>query len=114
MPNFGELGDLLKNAGKIREAMERATEALGRIEVEGTAGGGVVTARANGRLEILAVRIDAALLRESDRELLEDLVAAAVNQALVRAREEATRSVQGAVNPFGLGGDLSRLLRPGS
>jgi DNA-binding YbaB/EbfC family protein len=113
IPNFGELGELLKNAGKFKELMEKATEALGRIEVEGSAAGGAVTARANGRLEILSVRIDPKLIQDNDREMLEDLVTAAVNHALARAREEATRSVQGAANPLGFAGDLSRLFRPG-
>jgi len=111
LPNFGELGNLLKNAGKIKEAVEKATEELGKIEVEGSAGGGVVTARANGRLEILSVRIDPKLLSESDQELLEDLVTSAVNQALIRARDQAASSVQGATAPFGFGGDLSRMFK---
>ena len=109
LPNFGELGNLLKNAGKIREAVEKATEELGKIEAEGSAGGGGVTVKANGRLEILSVRIDPTLLGDSDQELLEDLVTAAVNQALTRAREKAASTVQGATAGFGLGGDLGRL-----
>jgi len=109
LPNFGEISNLLKNAGKIREAVEKATEELGKIEAEGSAGGGAVTVKANGRLEILSVRFDPKLLGETDQELLEDLVTAAVNQALVRAREKAASSVQGATAPFGLGADLGRI-----
>jgi len=52
-----------------------------------------VTAKANGRLELVAVRIDPKLLADGDAELLEDLVAAAVNQALSKARESAARSI---------------------
>ncbi len=87
--NLGNLADLMRNAGKIRESVEKATEALGQLEVDGTAGGGVVSARANGKMELLSVRIDPKLLADGDAELLEDLVTAAVNQALTRARESA-------------------------
>lgn len=92
--NLGNLSDLMRGAGKVRETIEKATEALGQVQVEGTAGGGVVTAKVNGRLEVLAVRIDPKLLADGDAELLEDLVTAAVNQGLTRAREAAARSMQ--------------------
>src|SRR5437660_12517007 len=89
--NLGNLADLMRNAGKLRESMEKAGESLGQIQVEGTAGGGAVTARVNGRLEVVTVRIDPKLLADGDAELLEDLVTAAVNQGLSRAREAAAR-----------------------
>jgi DNA-binding YbaB/EbfC family protein len=104
LPNFGELGDLMRNAGKIRESMERATESLGQVQVEGTSGGGVVTAKVNGKLEVLAVRIDPKLLAEGDRELLEDLIVAAVNQGLARAREAAAEALQKAAGGFSMPG----------
>ena len=91
--NLGNLADLMRNAGKLRETVEKATESLGQVQVEGTAGGGVVTARANGRLELVSVRIDPKLLADGDAELVEDLVTAAVNQALTKAREAAARSI---------------------
>ena len=92
--NLGNLADLMRNAGKIRESVEKATESLGQLQVEGTSGGGVVTARANGRMELVSVRIDPKLLADGDAELLEDLVTAAVNQALLKAREAAAQSLQ--------------------
>jgi DNA-binding YbaB/EbfC family protein len=92
--NLGNIADLMRNAGKLRESLEQATQNLGRIQVEGTAGGGVVTARVNGKLEVVSVRIDPKVLADGDVELLEDLVAAAVNQGLAKAREEAARSFQ--------------------
>jgi DNA-binding YbaB/EbfC family protein len=91
--NLGNLADLMKNAGKIRESVEKATEALGNVSVEGTAGGGSVTARVNGRMEVLAIRIDPKLLADGDAELLEDLVLGAVNQGLTKAREAAAQSI---------------------
>ena len=103
---LGNLADLMRNMGKVREAVEKAGETLGQIQVEGTAGGGAVTAKVNGRLEVLAIRIDSKLLADGDTELLEDLVVGAVNHALTRAREEASQSIQGLAGGLPLGGLL--------
>jgi len=92
--NLGNLSDLMRQVGKIRETVEKTSEALGQVVVEGAAGGGSVTARVNGRLELLGVHIEPKLLADGDAELLEDLVAAAVNQALAKAREAAAQSIQ--------------------
>ncbi|AMV37243.1 YbaB/EbfC family nucleoid-associated protein [Planctomyces sp. SH-PL62] len=90
---IGDIADLMKNAGKIRESMAKAAEALGKMEAQGEAGGGAVLAKINGRMEILSIRIDPKLVADGDVELLEDLVAAAVNAALVKVRENATQSL---------------------
>lgn len=91
--NLGNLAELMRNAGKLGETVQRATESLGQVQVEGSAGGGVVTVKANGRFEIVSVRIDPKLLADGDAELLEDLVAAAVNQALVKVREAIAQAL---------------------
>jgi DNA-binding YbaB/EbfC family protein len=93
---FGQLGnlaELMRNAGKLRESVAKATEALGQLQVEGTSGGGAVTAKVNGRLELVSVRIDPKLVADGDVELLEDLVAAAVNAGLTKARDAAAQSL---------------------
>ena len=100
---LGKLADLMRNAGKIREAVEKATESLGQVEVEGDAGGGAVTAKVNGRLEVVSVRIDPKLLADGDAELLEDLVTAAVNPGLVKAREAAAQSLSSLAGGLPLG-----------
>lgn len=110
--NLGNLAELMRNAGKLRESMEKATESLGQVQAEGTAGGGVVTARVNGRLEVLAVRIDPKLLADGDAELLEDLVTAAVNQGLTKAREAAAQSLANLAGGLPIPG-LSGFLNPG-
>ncbi len=101
---LGMLADLMGNAGKVREAFDKAFESLGQVEVEGSAGGGTVTAKVNGRLEVVSVRIDPSLLAEPDAELLEDLIAAAVNAGLVKAREAAAKSLTSVTGglPMGL------------
>ena len=110
--NLGNLADLMKNAGKLRESMEKATEALGQLQVDGTAGGGVVSAKVNGKLEVVSIRIDPKLLADGDAELLEDLVTAAVNQALNKAREAAAKSFSALAGGLPFPG-LSGLLGPG-
>jgi DNA-binding YbaB/EbfC family protein len=112
--NLNNLADLMKNAGKIRENFEKATEALGQLVVEGTAGGGVVTAKANGRMELVSVRIDPKLLADGDVEILEDLVTAAVGQALNKAREAAAQSmasIAGGLPIPGLSGIIGQMGR---
>jgi DNA-binding YbaB/EbfC family protein len=111
MFNIGNLGELMKNAGKVRETMERATESLGQVKVSATVGGGVVTVEANGRMEVLAVRIDPKAVADGDVELLEDLVTAAVNQALAKAREAAAESLRSAAGGLTLPG-LADILNP--
>lgn len=110
--NLGDLAELMRTAGKLRATMEQATEALGQLQVEGTAGGGAVSAKVNGRQEVLAVRIDPKLLADGDAELLEDLVAAAVNQGLSKAREAAAQSLSKMAGGLPLSG-LSGVLGPG-
>lgn len=106
---LGSMADLLKNAGQIRESMEQAAASLGQLEVEGSSAGGAVTARVNGRMELLRLRIDPKLLADGDAELLEDLTTAAVNAALAKAREAAAEAM-GKVMPLPPG--LNRLINP--
>lgn len=105
--NLGNLADLMRNAGKLQETVQKATESLGQLVVEASSGGGAVTARVNGRLELVGLKIEPRLLADGDAELLEDLVTAAVNQGLTRAREEAAKSLTALAGGFplpGLGG----------
>jgi DNA-binding YbaB/EbfC family protein len=102
--NLGQIADLVRNAGKIREEIERATDS---VQAEATAGGGAVTARVNGRMELVAIRVDPALMRDGDAELLEDLIIAAVTQAQGRAREELAKSLQSLTGGLPLPGLFS-------
>mgnify|MGYP001144876008 CR=1 FL=1 len=85
---FGNIADMIKNAGKLRESAEKAAQNLAQIEVDGSAGGGTV----NGKLEVISIRIDPKLLADGDAELLEELVQAAVNDGLTKARDAMTQS----------------------
>ena len=112
---LGMLADLMRNAGKLRESVAKATESLGQLQVEGTSGGGAVTVKVNGRLEVVSVRIDPKLVADGDAELLEDLVTAAVNAGLTKAREAAAQSLASLTGglPLGLFPDLGAQRRPG-
>ncbi|WP_018231185.1 YbaB/EbfC family nucleoid-associated protein [Thioalkalivibrio thiocyanodenitrificans] len=85
----GGLGNLMKQAQKMQEDMARAQEELAGMEVTGQSGGGLVSVVMTGRHEVRRVSIDPSLL-EDDRDMLEDLVAAAINDAVHRV-EETTR-----------------------
>ncbi|MBN9523578.1 YbaB/EbfC family nucleoid-associated protein [bacterium] len=105
---------LMGNRGKLQEEIGKFQAQVGTITAEATAGAGYVTAKANGKLEVLSVKISDEVLALNDREVLEDLVAAAVNQALAKAREQvAAASAKMAENmglPAGmLGGGLPGL-----
>lgn len=82
----GGLGNLMKQAQKMQENMARAQEELASMEVTGQSGGGLVSVVMTGRHEVRRVSIDPSLL-EDDRDMLEDLVAAAVNDAVHRVEE---------------------------
>lgn len=107
--SLGNFADMLKNAGKLRESAEKAAESLARIQVDGSSGGGSVTAKVNGKLEVVSVRIDPKLAADGDVELLEELVAAAVNDGLAKAREAMTESFMNLTGglPAGLLSGLS-------
>ena len=77
----GGLGQLMKQAQKLQEDFQRAQNELASMEVVGEAGAGMVTVTMTGRHDVRSVRIDPALMGE-DKEMLEDLIAAAMNDAV--------------------------------
>lgn len=85
----GGLGNMMKQAQKMQENLQKAQEELANMEVSGEAGAGLVKVVMTGRHDVRRVSIDPSLLEE-DREMLEDLLAAAVNDA-VRKVEQATQ-----------------------
>lgn len=89
------LGDMMKQAQAMQENMQRAQEELAATEVRGQAGGGLVTVTMTCRYAARKIDIDPALLAD-DREVLEDLVAAAINDA-VRKIEQATEEKMSGV-----------------
>lgn len=90
----GGIGNLMKQAQLVQENMKKLQEQLGTMEVEGQAGSGMVKVVMSGRHEVKRVTLDPRLLAD-DREMLEDLIAAAVNDA-VRKIETVTQEKMSA------------------
>ena len=76
----GAMGNMMKQAQKMQEDMQKAQQEIANMEVEGLAGGGMVKVLMNGRHELRRVNIDESLMQD-DKEMIEDLLAAAVNDA---------------------------------
>jgi DNA-binding YbaB/EbfC family protein len=91
----GGLGNLMKQAQMMQENMKKAQEQIAAMEVEGQSGAGMVKVLMNGRHDVKRVTIDPSLMSD-DREMLEDLVAAAVNDA-VRKIDATTQEKMGAL-----------------
>jgi DNA-binding YbaB/EbfC family protein len=107
------LGSLLKHAHEIGGRMQGLTDELRGRRATGAAGGGMVEIEVNGLVEVVRCHIDPKLLSQGDQELLEDLVAAAVNQAVVKAKElhaETVRSLTGGVSLPGLEQAMAKFL----
>lgn len=103
----GNLGKMLmKQMEDMQRKMERMQAELGEERIEATAGGGMVTAVANGMGELREVRIKPEVVDPDDVDMLQDLVLAAVNEALTRAnsrREERMGEITGGLNLPGMG-----------
>jgi len=84
MPNMGQI---MKQAQQFQAKIAKLQEELGDQTVTASAGGGMVTVVANGRQEIVSIAIDPEVIDPEDREMLQDLVTAAVNDGLARAKE---------------------------
>jgi nucleoid-associated protein EbfC len=93
---------MLRQLQEMQEKMARIQEDLGQKEVEGTSGGGVVKVRANGHQKVLSVEISPDAVDPNDVELLQDMVLAAVNEALDRSRDLAAQELGALTAGLGL------------
>ena len=99
-PKMPDLNALMKQAQKLQGDVQRVQEELAKMECDGAAGGGLVTATVNGQFEVVRVKIDKSVVDPSDVGMLEDLVTAAINAAGVKMREltkERMSSVMGGM-----------------
>ena len=95
-----DLNELMKMAQEAQNKLLQAQEDLDKIEVEGVSGGGMVKVRATAKGRIISVEIDESLLQPSEKQMVEDLVAAAINDARAKAdvaAQETMRSVTGGL-----------------
>jgi DNA-binding YbaB/EbfC family protein len=101
-----DIGGLLKQAQQLQERLSSVQDELRAKTAEGSAGGGMVTAVVNGKLELVSVRIEPSLLSTPDVEMLQDLVVAAVNGGIRAAQQmmaDEMSKVTGGIKIPGLG-----------
>jgi DNA-binding YbaB/EbfC family protein len=117
LKGIGNLASMLKQAQEIGTRMQGVADELRLRRATGSAGGGLVEIEVNGLSEVLRCRIDPSLVQQGDRELLEDLVAAAVNQAFEKAKQlhaEAIKSLTGNLDLPGLKEAMGKLTQEDS
>jgi DNA-binding YbaB/EbfC family protein len=102
---MANLGDLMKQAQQLQTRLARVQEETASKTVEASAGGNMVTAVVNGRMELVSLRIDQSVLASGDTEMLQDLIIAAVNEGIRKAQQmmaDAVGKVAGGLKLPGL------------
>jgi nucleoid-associated protein EbfC len=99
MPDF--LG-MMKQAAQLQSKMQEMQEELGRVEVEGISGGGLVAVRMNAKMEVKGVKIDPSLMKAEEREILEDLLVTAHGDARRKAESAVQDKMQALTGGLGL------------
>ncbi|MBC8590351.1 YbaB/EbfC family nucleoid-associated protein [Wansuia hejianensis] len=101
----GNMGNMMKQMQKMQKQMEDMQKSLEEKEVEASAGGGAITAKVNGKRELLSINIDESVVDPEDVDMLQDLVIAAVNEAMRKAEDMMSSEMQkitGGLNIPGL------------
>ena len=107
MKGIPNMGNLMKQAQQFQTKMAKLQEELGEKRVEASSGGGMVTVIVNGRQEVLSINIDKEVVDPDDLEMLQDLILAAVNDGLTRAKNminEEMSKLTGGLNIPGIPG----------
>ena len=99
MPDF--LG-MMKQAAQLQSKMQAMQEELGNVEVEGIAGGGLVSVRMTAKMDVKAVKIDPSLLKPEEREIVEDLLVTAFGDARRKAEAAMQEKMQSLAGGLGL------------
>lgn len=110
--NLANLGEMMKQASQMGARVKELQERLKSQRVTGEGGGGMVQVDMTGSQEVIAVRIDPGLVERGEREMIEDLVTAAINDAQAKARQlhaEAMQEVTGGLNLPGMEDMLAKL-----
>ena len=107
MFNKGNMSKMLKQAQQVQKQMENVQNELEDLKITGESGGGLVNATVNGKMEILNLNLKDEILKE-EKDLIEDLIISAVNNALTKAQDESQTRMNSAT-----GGMLSCMKLPG-
>jgi DNA-binding YbaB/EbfC family protein len=94
MPEMPDFDEIMKMAQNAQNELQKAQDSLEKIEVEGVAGGGLVKIRATAKGRVLGVDLDESLLQPSEKTMIEDLIAAAINDARAKADAAAAGEMQ--------------------
>lgn len=103
-PSAGNMQKQIKQMQAMQREMEEAQDKLGEKEVEATAGGGAVSAKVNGNKELVSLKLDKDVIDPEDREMLEDLIIAAVNEAMRQVDEMVNDEMGKITGGFGIPG----------
>jgi DNA-binding YbaB/EbfC family protein len=111
---MNNMANMFGKFSELQEKVEEAKQELAKLEVEAEAGGGMVKVKANGKRQILSIKLDKDVIDPEDAEMMEDLVVAGVNKALDKAEEAAQERMQETYKDILPGGgipgmDLSKL-----
>ncbi|MBI4488972.1 MAG: YbaB/EbfC family nucleoid-associated protein [Candidatus Binatota bacterium] len=101
---IGGMGNLFKQAQEIQAKLTKIQEELARKTVEASSGGGMVRVTVNGQFVLSSVRVDPAVINPQEREMLEDLILAAVNEGLRQAREMVSEEMSKVTGGFKIPG----------
>jgi len=101
----GAMANMMRQAQKMQEDMQKAQQEIANMEVEGQSGGGMVKVLMNGRHEIRKVDLDDSLMSD-DKEMIEDLLAAAVNDAVRKIEQQSKDKMSGLTDGLSLPGGM--------
>ncbi len=104
MGGMGNMNNMIKQAQKMQEEMMKAQEELNEQEFEASVGGGAVSVKANGRKELLEIKISPEAVDPEDVEMLEDMLVSAVNEVLRKADEAAANNLKGLTGGLNIPG----------
>ncbi len=101
---FGNMSNLLKQAQAMQEQMGKIQAEAATKEVEASAGGGMVTVRVTGAMQVAKVIIDPEVIKSEDRDMLQDLLVAATNEALKKAKDMMAEEMKSLTGGMGIPG----------
>ena len=102
----GNMKNLMKQASKMKEQMAKVQDEVGEREVEASSGGGMVTVTAKAKGEVISIKIEPDVINESDQDMLQDLIVAAINEALKQGQKLMNDEVSKLAGGLGLPPDL--------
>ena len=102
--SFGGMGDLLKQAQEMQGRIAKIQEELGQKTVAGSAGGGMVQVTVNGQFNLTTVKIEPSVINPAEKEMLEDLIRAAVNDGMRKARDMVSTEMSKITGGFKIPG----------